>query len=219
MRWIGAAVIAALLILVIGVSAAVKKSKFDVRAVVYGAVCAALSFALSFAKLPMAYGGSITLASMLPLFLYCYAFGIARGAVVGTVYGILQFIQAPFFLNAPQFFLDYIIPFAAICLAAVFKKLKSRTASVLLGALLFSAVRLASHVLSGITFFNLGWIVTLPFFGAGDQFSAFMYSLLYNSIYMVPETVILCAALASLTLTKTFDRLIKTMSPEVARES
>lgn len=40
-------------------------------------------------------GGSITLASMLPLMVYSYMFGARKGVFAGLIYGVLQFIQNP----------------------------------------------------------------------------------------------------------------------------
>ena len=191
------------------------KVPFDTRSIVYGGICAALSFTLSLIKIPIGtYGGSITIASMLPIFIFAYVFGIGKGIIVGVVYGLLQFIQEPFFLSFAQFSLDFILAFAAICLAGVFKKMKSKTTSVFLGLGLVCAIRLAFHTISGIIFFNSGYIATLPFFGTSQNFSAFIYSLLYNSIYMIPETAILFVVVGSLLVSKTFWALCNFMKKE-----
>jgi len=216
MKIIFISVIAALILLVAVISFTNAKSKFDTRSIVYGGMCVAMSFALSFIKWRLfPNGGSITLISALPLFLYCYTFGVGKGAVAGTIYGLLQFVEGSFFLTVPQFFLDYIIAFAAICLASVFKRVfKNKMASVLCGALLFSLVRLASHVGAGITVYYayIDSLTVFPIFGAGGQFPAFVYSLIYNSFYMIPETIILCVTLAVLVKTKAFHRLTKMMT-------
>jgi thiamine transporter len=214
MQIIGIAVAGLLLLLVVTIAIFNKKVKFDTRSIVYGGICVALSFALSYVKITFAFGGSITLAGMLPLFIYCYVFGVGKGLLVGLIYGILQFIQAPYFLNVPQFFLDYILPFAAVGLAGVFKKILPKKTSIMLGLGLFSIVRLACHIVGGITFYNMGYIANLPIFGAGENFSALIYSSLYNMLYMVPETAILYAVLIPMTLTKTFDLLAKMMYPK-----
>ena len=66
----------------------------NTKRLVYGALCIALSFALSYVKLfSMPMGGSITLCSMLPLMLYAYRFGTPAGLLAGLAYGLLQLIQ------------------------------------------------------------------------------------------------------------------------------
>ena len=161
----------------------------------------------------MNYGGSITLASMLPLFIYCYVFGVGKGLVVGVVYGLLQFIQGPYFLTVPQFLLDYILPFAGICLAGVFKKVMPEKGAIFCGAVLFSILRLAFHIGSGIIWFGMDSVVdTLPLFGSTEAMGAFVYSFLYNAIYMVPETIILLAVLWYLVASKQFFTLEKMLT-------
>ena len=66
------------------------------KSLVYGALCIALSFALSYVKLfSMPMGGSVTLCSMLPLMFYSYRFGLSKGLLAGLAYGLLQLIQKP----------------------------------------------------------------------------------------------------------------------------
>lgn len=195
------------LVLVVGVAICLsnKTNKQSTRSIVYGGICVASSFVLSYIKVSMSYGGSITLASMLPLFIYCYVFGIGKGLIVGVIYGLLQFIQGPYFLSVPQFLLDYILPFAGICLAGVFKKAMPKSASIYCGVALFSILRLAFHVGSGLIWFNMGSLVEeLPLFGSTAGMGGFIYSLLYNAIYMVPETIILYVAIIALVKSKQF---------------
>ena len=73
-----------------------KDSENNAKYVTYAGVCIATSYALSFVKfLQMPQGGSITLASMLPLMLFAYKFGTKKGVLAGFVYGLLQLIQNP----------------------------------------------------------------------------------------------------------------------------
>lgn len=180
------------------------------NAIAFGGLCIAASFVLSFIKFSMPYGGSITLASMAPLFIYCYVFGFGRGLLVGIIYGLLQFIQSPYFLSVPQFLLDYILPFASIAVAGVLKKVLPKTASILAGATLYSVLRLAFHVAGGLIFFNLGWVeAELPIIGSTAGLGGFAYSFLYNIIYMLPETVILLGVLFYLAKSNQFATMEK----------
>lgn len=206
-------VLALLIVICLVVCVTNKKNPQTTKSIVYGGACVAASFVLSFIKISMNYGGSITLASMLPLFIYCYVFGVGKGLVVGVVYGLLQFIQGPYFLTVPQFFLDYILPFAGICLAGVFKKVMPEKGAIFCGAVLFSILRLAFHIGSGIIWFGMDSVVdTLPLFGSTEAMGAFVYSFLYNAIYMVPETIILLAVLWYLVASKQFFTLEKMLT-------
>ena len=61
------------------------------RALVESAVMISLATVLSIFKLAeLPYGGSITLASMLPILLVAYRHGAAFGFGAGIVYGIVQ---------------------------------------------------------------------------------------------------------------------------------
>jgi len=178
------------------------------NAIAFGGLCIAASFVLSFIKLSMPYGGSITLASMAPLFIYCYVFGFGKGLLVGIIYGLLQFIQSPYFLNVPQFLFDYILPFACIAVAGVFKKFMPKTPAILVGGAFYSVLRLASHIASGIIFFNMGWIeAELPIIGSTAGLGSFAYSFIYNAIYMLPETLILLGVLFYFAKSKNFATL------------
>ena len=82
--------------------------------------------------------------------------------------------------------LDYIFPFSAICFAGIYRKLiKNATASVTLGTVTFYLVRYLMHFLSGIIYFNAGW-VTEGF----PASSAVVYSLCYNAVYVFPDMLI-----------------------------
>jgi len=182
-----------------------KNKSTNTNAIAFGGLCIAASFVLSFVKFSMPYGGSITLASMAPLFIYCYVFGIGKGLLVGIIYGLLQFVQGPYFLSVPQFLLDYILPFASIAVAGIFKKIMPKTSSILVGATLYSVLRLAFHVAGGLIFFNMGWIeAELPIIGSTADLGGFAYSFAYNIIYMLPETILLLGVLLYLAKSKNF---------------
>lgn len=151
-----------------------------------GAVCMALSNVLSMIKLfDMPQGGSITPASMLPLMLFAYVYGVGPGMTVGAVYGVMQFIIEPYFLSVPQMLLDYPIAFAMVGLAGLFSKNENRALGLSLGVVLGSLGPLCGGgavrrgVLCGV---------------CGDQ-NPWVYSIGYNGAYMLPECII-CVVLA-----------------------
>lgn len=80
----------------------------NTRSIVYASVCIAMSFALSYIRfIELPQGGSVTFASLLPLMVYSYMYGARKGVIAGAIYGLLQFVQAPWFYHPVQFLLDY----------------------------------------------------------------------------------------------------------------
>ncbi len=152
---------------------------FDSRTISYAAVCIAMSFALSYlAPIHLPYGGSVTIASLLPLMIYSYMFGVRKGVFAGAIYGLLQVIQDPWILHPAQLLLDYPIAFAGIGLAGMFRGVekfrKMPQVSFLLGALVGSAIRYLAHLFAGVFAFGQ--------FAADYGFdSDWLYSLTYNS--------------------------------------
>ena len=152
---------------------------FDSRTISYAAVCIAMSFALSYlAPIHLPYGGSVTIASLLPLMIYSYMFGVRKGVFAGAIYGLLQVIQDPWILHPAQLLLDYPIAFAGIGLAGMFRGVekfrKMPQVSFLLGALVGSVIRYLAHLFAGVFAFGQ--------FAADYGFdSDWLYSLTYNS--------------------------------------
>lgn len=125
------------------------RAKFNTKALVYGGLCVAIAFVLSYIRLyRWPQGGSITLASALPVFIYAYIFGPAAGVAAGTAYGLLQLVQDPYILHPFQVFLDYILAFAAWGLAGFFRK------NISSGIILGGIGQIFSSFLSGVIFFG-----------------------------------------------------------------
>ena len=164
------------------------KTVWNTKMMAMGAVCIALSSVLSMIKIwKMPQGGSITAASMLPLMLFSYVYGMGPGCLVGALYGVLQFIIEPYFLSLPQMLLDYPIAFGMMGLTGLFSKMDDENLGLTVGVVLASVGRFVAAVLSGVIFFAEY---------AGDQ-NPWVYSIVYNGSYMLPECiicVILCLA-------------------------
>ncbi len=151
---------------------------FDSKAIAYAAICIAMSFALSYVRIfKLPQGGSVTVASLLPLMVYSYMFGTKKGVFAGLIYGILQAVQDPYIIHPAQFMLDYPIAFSAIGLAGMFAKVKAldRVPQVqfLLGGIVAGVLRYVSHVLSGVFAFSA--------YAADAGMAVWPYSLAYNS--------------------------------------
>jgi thiamine transporter len=152
-----------------------RKTKFNTKMLAYGALAIAISFVLSYIRIVrFPNGGSITVASMLPIFVFAYIAGPRAGITAGLCYGMLQFIQDASFVHWAQFLLDYPIAFALLGLSGLFKE------RLYLGAIVGSLGRFLAHFISGIVFFATY---------AGDQ-NVFLYSFLYNISYILPDTLI-----------------------------
>lgn len=189
-----------------------KPAKYDSRSLTYAAVCIAASFALSYVKFfSLPQGGSVTFASMLPLMLYAYMFGLRRGVIAGIVYGLLQFVQSPQYYEPMQALLDYPIAFASIGLAGIGRKMKflrgNTTAEFCVGATIAVLFRYVSHALSGYFVFN-SWASYW-----GDWYGAhpLAYSLAYNAFLFVELAVLLVAGIALLQ-SKSVKRLLHSVS-------
>lgn len=163
--------------------------EFDSRSIAFAAVCIAMSFALSYIrvfKLPQ--GGSITLASLLPVMLFSYIFGIKKGFLVGIIYGVLQAIQDPYIIHPAQFLLDYPVAFSAIAFAGVFADVKAfekaPQVSFLLGAIITGVFRFIAHFCSGAFAFG-------AYAGDAGYTNVYLYSLAYNSFVFADILVVI----------------------------
>jgi thiamine transporter len=154
-----------------------KEKKFDTRKITTASLCIALSFVLSYIKIfKLPQGGSITLGSLIPLFIFAYTYGVKDGVIVGAIYGILQFIQEPYIVHWAQVIIDYPLAFGALGLAGLSRK------NIPVGMVLGGVGRLFFHVISGVIFFASY---------APEGQNVLIYSLVYNLTYLLPD-LILC---------------------------
>ena len=156
--------------------------KTTTKQLVFCAAAMALAFATSYLKIfSLPFGGSVTLFSMLFICLIGYWYGPGAGILTGLAYGILQFIQEPYVLSFFQVCCDYILAFAALGLAGVFRNSKH---GLLKGYLLAILVRGAFHTLGGYLY----WMDYMP-----DNFPqslAALYPIIYNYSYILAEGVL-----------------------------
>lgn len=166
-----------------------KRQAGNIRSLTYGALCVSLSFVLSYMKLfSMPFGGSITLFSMLPIVVYAWYFGPARGFLAAFAYGVLQVIQGAYIVHPVQFILDYFVAFTCYGLASLFPK------SLTLGTAVSGFSRMLVSVVSGVVFFSEYAL------DAGFE-SAWAYSFAYNGLTIGVDTV-MCAVIAALPIVK-----------------
>ncbi|MDO4800225.1 MAG: energy-coupled thiamine transporter ThiT [Bacillota bacterium] len=155
--------------------------KYPVKMLTEGAIVIALATVLSFIKLwKMPQGGSVTAASMVPLLLFAYRWGGAKGLLVSVVYGCMQYLIKPEANSPISFLLDYPIAFGVIGISGFLSHRRKSFTPIALGAAVGLALRYIAHVISGVVFYYMY---------APEGMPVLLYALGYNS-YMLPELII-----------------------------
>jgi thiamine transporter len=138
-------------------------------------------FYLPFLHLPK--GGSITVASMVPLFWFALRRGTRWGVEAGIVYGLVHMAISGEIYHPIQILLDYPLAFGALGLAGAFQK------KPLVGVGIGILGRFVCHFVSGIVFFGqYAW----------EGWNVIAYSAAYNATYLVPEFIISAVIIFSL---------------------
>ena len=156
------------------------KHIFSTRILAEITIFVALATALSFIIIyQFPQGGSITLASMVPILWLALRRGQITGLFTGTVYGFIQFAILPFIVPgayAPiQVLLDYPLAFGVLGLAGLFQK------RPLVGVTVGITGRFIMHFVSGVFF----WAPIIT-----PESNPLVYSAVYNGSYLLPELVI-----------------------------
>lgn len=162
-----------------------EKSKKTLYTVTECAVLIALGIALSYIKIPIgAFGGSVDFV-MVPLFVLCYRHGAKYGLASCLVFGFLKCLTGGGIgWGLPSILLDYVLAYGAVGIAGF---MKGKRNLIEVSTLIGSLARYAVHFISGITLYaitaptEVGWFTTS---------NVWLYSLVYNGLYMVPNTVI-----------------------------
>ena len=172
------------------------------------AVMTALSTVLSFyAVYRLPSGGSVTAASMVPVILLSVMCGAKWGVFSALCYALVQGVvgfYAPPVPNLVSFLLvilfDYVLAFGVLGTADFFVKLTGRKKySYIFASAMVVFLRFLCHLVSGI----LIWSVYAP-----DGQSPFLYSLIYNGSYMLPELII-TALVTGITVPKIINKINK----------
>ena len=170
--------------------------KLNVYALCQCGILVALATILSFLPIferPM--GGSVTLASMLPILLIGVKLGYKWGLGASCVYMFIQVLQAlikgnvfVYCVGAVSVIIclafDYIFPFTLLGLSAFAKPKKNNKLSVAKVCVTFGALitlRFICHFITGVVIWGQ-W--------APEGTGKFIYSLVYNGQYMLFELII-----------------------------
>lgn len=173
------------------------------------AIMISLAFALSWVilwKMPM--GGSVTLASMLPIMLISIKHGPRIGLGTAFLYSLTQLGQA---ISQCDVFIycqgaavviicalfDYIIPFSLLGLSGIFAK-RSATGAYI-GMIAATLMRFFCHVLTGVVIWGQ-W--------APEGMSKIIYSIGYNGGFLLPDLAICIAVAIPLLQIKQMRRLL-----------
>ena len=158
-------------------------------------VLLALSIVLSFVKVyEMPMGGSITLASMLPVLFIGVKLGYKWGLGSAFVLSLSQLAEAlikgnvfvycvGFSAVAICVLFDYIVPFTILGLSAFAKPKEGEKLNIVKMLITFTVLligRFACHYITGVVIWGQ-W---------AEDMSKYLYSFLYNGQYMLPEIII-----------------------------
>ena len=156
---------------------------------VESALMIALSVVLDFFKLwQMPFGGTVT-CGMVPLVLLSFHQGPKWGIGAAFTHSLLQMLMRfdaspakTFGAFAVVILLDYVIAFTVVGAASVFgKPFRNRSVSVAVGTCAVCLIRLLCSFLSGVTV----WTEYTP-----EGWAVWQYSLTYNALYMIPQTIL-----------------------------
>ena len=140
-------------------------------ATVLAMVCAIIPF------LNLPFGGGFTVASMLPIVIIAYMYGVKWGLFVSFTYSIIQIIldlylgkggstiMALFMPSSDDYMgivaaiailvIDYVVAYTVLCLGGVFRnKIKNKTLAIVLGVVLALGARYVCHIVSGYIFYG-----------------------------------------------------------------
>ncbi len=193
-----------------------RKKRVDSKRLAFAGICVSLSFTLAVIKFkPIASGGSVTLASFVPVMIYAYVFGVADGLLIGLVHGLLNFVESPYILTPATFIFDYLLAFLSIGVTGLFGKMKRKEKGCLplvLGSVTVFSLRFLSHFFSGMIFFlqDAVW-VSFPSWATAN---AAIYSFVYQCVYIPADCLIATLTLIALCKTGVLDTLVGLMKPK-----
>lgn len=170
-----------------------------------------------------AFGGQITIVSMLPVLLISYRYGMKWGFLASFTYALLEMVLGAKTVSAaflPGYFgdeamivnalvmclLDYVLAYTLLGLGGCFRnRIKSPGLALMSGSLVALICRYTAHVISGYILFSgwAEWYFTqdgFPAWGArlvealAPGMLGLVYSMVYNAMYMVPEMIFTAVA-------------------------
>jgi thiamine transporter len=175
-------------------------------AMVLAMVCALIPF------LNLPFGGGFTVASMLPIVIISYMYGMKWGFFSAAIYSVIQVVMdlylgkgstliALFMPNSEDYMgigaaiailvIDYLVAYTLLGFGGAFRKLiKNKTLALTLGVILALSLRYLAHIVSGYIFYGAWaeWFFTQEnFYAIGgwilDTFSGEGLAIVYSIFY------------------------------------
>ena len=178
------------------------------------AILLAMSIALSFFAInPGGFGGSITPASMLPVMLVGLRHGPKWGFGTAFVYSVFQLLTGLSYFSYVKgigpymicLLFDFILAFTMLGIASFAKpkadinsNLKVNIFKIIAFLVLAMVARFLCHFISGVTIWRSYDVYNNPW----------LYSLVYNMLYMLPEMLIALTVAIILLLTPKLREII-----------
>lgn len=187
-----------------------KTQRLTVSAVMlaFATVLALVCELIPFLNLP--FGGGFTVASMLPIVIVSYMYGIKWGLFTSFTYSVIQIIislakgSTVMLLFMPSsddymgigaafaiIIIDYIVAYTVLGLGGIFRnKVKNKVAAIVLGVVFALALRYVCHIVSGYIFYGAWaeWFFSQEgFYAIGEKilsvFSGKALALIYSIFY------------------------------------
>ena len=175
-------------------------------AMVLAMVCALIPF------LNLPFGGGFTVASMLPVVIISYMYGMKWGFFSAAIYSVIQIvmdlylgkgstIMALFMPNSEDFMgfgaavailiIDYLVAYTLLGFGGAFRKvIKNKALALTLGVVLALALRYIAHIVSGYIFYGAWaeWFFSQEnFYAIGgwilEHFSGNALAVIYSIFY------------------------------------
>lgn len=174
-------------------------------AMVLAMVCALIPF------LNLPFGGGFTVASMLPVVIISYMYGMKWGFFSAAIYSVIQVVMdlylgkgstliALFMPNSEDYMgigaaiailiIDYLVAYTLLGFGGAFRKMKNKTLALTLGVVLALSLRYLAHIVSGYIFYGAWaeWFFTQDnFYAIGgwilDTFSGEGLAIIYSIFY------------------------------------
>jgi thiamine transporter len=174
-------------------------------AMVLAMVCALIPF------LNLPFGGGFTVASMLPIVIISYMYGMKWGFFSAAIYSVIQVVMdlylgkgstliALFMPNSEDYMgigaaiailiIDYLVAYTLLGFGGAFRKMKNKTLALTLGVVLALSLRYLAHIVSGYIFYGAWaeWFFTQDnFYAIGgwilDTFSGEGLAIIYSIFY------------------------------------
>ena len=187
-----------------------KTQRLTVSAVMlaFATVLALVCELIPFLNLP--FGGGFTVASMLPIVIVSYMYGIKWGLFTSFTYSVIQIlislikgstVMALFMPSSDDYMgigaalviivIDYIVAYTVLGWGGIFRnKIKSKVAAIVLGVVFALTLRYICHIVSGYIFYGAWaeWFFSQEgFYAIGEKiltiFSGKSLALIYSIFY------------------------------------